>query len=813
MSSAALQRDVQQKLFETHSAGIGRQGTFFPNYRTAVHRWYPYIEGFSSDLVQNLIDEFAEPESRIYDPFAGTGTTVTVSAANRLLSFYSEINPFMRLVIECKTNSLRKVARNKRVLEGYFEQISSDAARLISPRNATKELRSAFGNRPFFRGRRLSEIVALRSAILVTDSPTIDCRLLARLGLASIAVACSEMKRAADLRYRTTDEALPDDCSPFDAFRDKTREILDDIEPSLADLPPVVCLSESALTSPQDPAWIDLVITSPPYVNGTNYFRNTKLELWLTGILERESDLPAYTDVALAAGINNVSRRGRTPVEISSVERIARQLDETAYDRRIPELIRRYFSDTQTWVRNVARLLRPGGRAIIDIGDSRFAGVHVPTDELVTEIAQFAGLQLDEVRSVRKRTSKDGSALKQVLLVLRRPHDPKGRPAVRHRDNGRQEDRFRSAAVEFEHSLPHRQSPFASRNWGHGLHSLCSYQGKLKPAIAHLLVQRFSDPGDTVLDPLSGCGTIPLESFLQGRTAIGNDLQELGFLLTRAKISRGSPEEPIRVLDDLLQFVDKRRDSMNPESYSDFGLNGRIPDYFHPTTYQEVLAARQYIAQFPCDSWARAVVYSSAVHILHGNRPYALSRRSHPVTPLKPSGPNTYRPLAPRLRAKMLRVLSHPVPCDVMSGEATLGSYEFLNPPSCVDVVITSPPFAASTRFFSTNWMRLWMTGWEPADFVQRRSDFLENQQARSMDVYRRFFACAARWLRPGGRLILHVGRTASTDMAAELECRASADFQLIHSFDEDVAGREKFGLRDQGATTSHQYLFFRRVD
>ncbi len=55
----------------------------------------------------------------------------------------------------------------------------------------------------------------------------------------------------------------------------------------------------------------DLAVTSPPYLNGTNYFRNTKIELWLLGLIDGESDLAGYHAQAVAAGINNVSRESR----------------------------------------------------------------------------------------------------------------------------------------------------------------------------------------------------------------------------------------------------------------------------------------------------------------------------------------------------------------------------------------------------------------------------------------------------------------------------------------------------------------------
>ena len=41
-----------------------------------------------------------------------------------------------------------------------------------------------------------------------------------------------------------------------------------------------------------------------------------------------------------------------------------------------------------------------------------------------------------------------------------------------------------------------------------------------------------------VLDPLCGVGTIPFEACLQGRVGIGNDLSELAYIVTKAKVEK-----------------------------------------------------------------------------------------------------------------------------------------------------------------------------------------------------------------------------------------------------------------------------------
>ena len=799
---------MQLSLFDKRSVPLGIYGTFFPNHKEAVHRWYPYIEGFSSGFASSIFSEFASPNYRIYDPFAGTGTAITVAASNGMHAFYSEINPFMQLVIECKTTVLREVSNRISDLNKYFnalEQCSRDNS--PTEDEAISYQNEAFGDRKYFIGKRLVEIIAIKRAISLVKTPHPALLCLARLALGSIAVASSEMRRAADLRRRTPKEQLSENYSVSDTFHEKLKQIQNDINEAYYNLPEVTCLSDSALTTPEHENYIDIMLTSPPYLNGTNYFRNTKLELWLTGYINHQKDLADFRAKAMAAGINNISKRGRMPEKIPIVEKYAKKLDTLAYDKRIPELVRRYFSDSKTWLKNVFQLLKPEGIAIVDIGDSCFAGIHIPTHDILNSIAEECNFINIERRHVRNRKSKNGTDLEQVLLFFKKTKIDK--MVRKSADLGK--DKYKQKATQFSNSLPHLEKPYASRNWGHGLHSLCSYQGKLKPAIAHFLVERFTSPGDKVLDPLAGSGTIPLESFLQGRIAFGNDLQELGFILTRAKTERGKTQDVLNLFNNMMDYVENEKDKQDLEKYADFGFNGSLSQYFHTETFKEILAARNYIKHNPCNNWNQAIVYSSIIHILHGNRPYALSRRSHPVTPFKPSGLIEYRAMKPRLIDKVKRTVSLSIPQNVISGKATQLPFSDLPYERDIDVVITSPPFFASTRFYIANWMRLWFAGWEPNDFSSRAKEFLEYEQMQSMDIYFKFYEKCAQWIRTGGKLIMHTGLNSKCNMKEELISRIIPEFELVYSFDENVKGREKFGIRDQGATTVHQYIFLRR--
>jgi hypothetical protein len=373
-------------------------------------------------------------------------------------------------------------------------------------------------------------------------------------------------------------------------------------------------------------------------------------------------------------------------------------------------------------------------------------------------------------------------------------------------------------AQAFASELPYRVRPFSKRNWGHPLHSLCSYQGKLKPALAHHLIARFTRPGATVLDPLGGVGTVAFEACIAGRRGISNDVSPVATTCATAKLGVPAPGAVFALLGRLERALARRKVPRRRRSLP--SLNGSLESYYHPRTLEDVLRARAFflaegIAPAPRTP-EEGLVLASLLHILHGNRPYALSRRSHPITPFAPSGPVVARPLVPRLRAKVERSLAVERPPNFAEGLALQGDFRELPgkiEPGSVDAVITSPPFVESTRFWLANWIRLWFCGWEPEDFTEqgRPAEFLEVRQRRSRAVYAELFEALASLLRPRGLAVLHLGATARIDMGRELALLARERFSVVGLFHEDVAAIERHGLTDQGATREHELLFLVR--
>ncbi|NLT68088.1 MAG: site-specific DNA-methyltransferase, partial [Acidobacteria bacterium] len=632
-------------------AGNGLGVTFRDSKRLPVHGWYPYVEGFSAQYVTDALLRFDSRPKNIYDPFGGAGTAQVAASHVGLPSFYAEINPFMRFVAETKVSSAAWAQQHLLVWEKaagkYLEEVAPQRLRKAARSVDLAGYHAAFPNRDFFEEQHLRELLAAVRLAEEIAGRRQHVKNLLLLACAANTVKSSHMTRRADLRRRRPDEYKTRMVDVSQFISSTVSSYLQDIRTLSTPLGSSAYISSDARSIPDSVAEsIDLAITSPPYLNGTNYFRNTKLELWLLGFISSESDLGPFRQQAICAGINNVSAVRGEPRFFPFVEKVASKLDEVAYDQRIPKMVRHYCSDMHAVLQQTYRALRPGGHFLLDIGDSCFCGVHVPTDNFITSLAQDVGFECIAKNLLAERYSKDSTQLTQVELVFRKPTSMNCRrnPAA---------TGLREKIRQFGASLPYKEPPYTKRNWGHPLHSLCSYQGKLKPAIAHWLVNIFVPQGGSVLDPLGGVGTIPFEASSSGRFAVSVDKNRFAATVASAKLRPPRLEDACRSITELGNLIAETRTSDEDYAAAEFGLNARVVDYYHPDTLAEVLKARKLFlsrSDWPDDM---IFLWASLLHILHGNRPYALSRTSHPITPLNPSGAFEYRPLLGRLKQRV----------------------------------------------------------------------------------------------------------------------------------------------------------------
>jgi SAM-dependent methyltransferase len=132
---------------------------------------------------------------------------------------------------------------------------------------------------------------------------------------------------------------------------------------------------------------VDVVLTSPPYLNAIDYMRGHRLSLIWLG--HRLADLRRIRANSIGAerGSDN---RSAAPLFEDIQESMC---DVGKLPGRHAAMIQRYAEDVYRFVSEVARVLRPGGRAILVVGNSCLKGVFIQNSNGVARAASMVGLK------------------------------------------------------------------------------------------------------------------------------------------------------------------------------------------------------------------------------------------------------------------------------------------------------------------------------------------------------------------------------------------------------------------------------------
>ncbi len=290
------------------------------------------------------------------------------------------------------------------------------------------------------------------------------------------------------------------------------------------------------------------------------------------------------------------------------------------------------------------------------------------------------------------------------------------------------------------------------------LHQLSPYIGKLKSSIAASLIESHSEPGDFVLDPFCGSGTVPLESALLGRKAIASDASRYAVTLTRAKLS------PPATLAEAKLELEKRIDAAAGRHPVDLRtVPAWVRKFFHPRTLKEAISFAD-----ECVAVGDVFLMSCLLGVLHHQRPGFLSYPSSHLVPYLRARKfpaddypemYEYRDIRSRLLAKVVRACSSEAALRLLARtehSIVHAAVQDMEPPGQVDAIVTSPPYMNALDYTRDNRLRLWFLNREQSDYDQEPTDKREVFR----DMMRTFFDRHVRQLKRGGRCVLVVGET-----------------------------------------------------
>jgi DNA methylase len=266
--------------------GYGRaQGTTVCGMRHPLHSICPYFAMFPENFVLEQLYAHTRPNDVVLDPFCGRGTTILESLLNNRLGIGSDINP----VAACVAGAKADVPELDIVLD-RVDELSSK----FSSAPSVPAVPSEFFAR-CFHPDTFAEIGFLRRVLAWRADP-VD-RFIAALVLGALHGEShrSEMylsnrmprtistKPDYSVKWWKSHNLLPPRRATFDVLRQAIYVRYSQRPPSKKGKVVLKDARHCGLEFPEHAGSVALVVTSPPYIDTTDYAEDQWLRLWFLG--------------------------------------------------------------------------------------------------------------------------------------------------------------------------------------------------------------------------------------------------------------------------------------------------------------------------------------------------------------------------------------------------------------------------------------------------------------------------------------------------------------------------------------------------
>lgn len=369
------------------------------------------------------------------DPFCGSGTTLVECLKRGINAVGIDANPSSCFAARVKTDwtldgrRLRENAAKARL--GYLQNVRTKR-HLEDPTYRYLD-KAGFLERGWISEKPLRKALALKLAIYnLRVTPRYKNALMLAL-VSEITASASNIKFGPELY-----------CGPSKENHDVLDGFLERIETMASDLAIVSGVARSSvnvvqgdsrncsgLTDVLKHAPYAAIICSPPYPAEHDYTRNSRLEL---AFLDQVPDLAALRVIKKAMirshskGIYVTDSDGSEVAGNARVMAVVQEIQKKADDkthgfaRYYPIVAKEYFGGIKKHLASVYPLLKEDGSCAYVVGDqSSYLGVHIPTAEMVSDLAHEVGFKTARIEHWRNRWSTTNSKnMEEHILVLRK---------------------------------------------------------------------------------------------------------------------------------------------------------------------------------------------------------------------------------------------------------------------------------------------------------------------------------------------------------------------------------------------------------
>src|ERR1035441_7324424 len=359
--------------------------------REPVH---PFPARMAPDIALQVMSQ--AKQSRVLDPMMGSGTVLAMARAQGHRGLGFDIDPLAVLISKVWTTAMdRREVRDQAssVLETAVREFRYRTLADAYPDGADEETNQFI--RYWFDGNARRQLAALSAAIRSVQPETTRNALWCAFSRLIISKQ-SGASRAMDLSHSRPHRAFKTaPGKPFNKFLSSVERVVNNgIDKHGSDRGPAPTIKVGdARHLPLPDKSVDLVLTSPPYLNAIDYIRCSKFSLVWMG--HNVGDLRGVRTNSVGTEAGDQSLDGDS--EITSVVDALKLRPKL--EQRHVRILARYVHDMRGTISEVGRVLSSDGKAVYVVGENTLRGTYIRTSVIVTKLAELAGLSLKEQRT------------------------------------------------------------------------------------------------------------------------------------------------------------------------------------------------------------------------------------------------------------------------------------------------------------------------------------------------------------------------------------------------------------------------------
>lgn len=454
-------REATSELARLNGKAAGRQSAMYgrnrlPNRRClryGTHGLHEYRGKFFPQLVRSLLNVAGmEPGSAVADPMLGSGTTAVETVLLGYRFYGLDRNPLSAAMSKAKCGLLKAPASAIAGLRPEFERLLKNAAR-PSSLDETSYFQSLSEGDRVYLARWFAPKVLIELDVITVLLRGMSDKYTKTLGWLSLSNVLRRLswQREADLRVRKVRKPETS-LTTFKTYLAELERNAGVLAPFLAEQPDVALgrysisvgdAREMARTWQSLVGRVDAVVTSPPYATALPYLDTDRLSLVYLKLLPRDEHRRADLEMIGNREITPQTRQdyltlfNASQQDLpSSVVRLVREVERLNSEARVgfrrrnmAALLGKYFLDMHRVFGSLTRMLRPGARAFVVVGDNHtVAGgrrVDIGTTGLLADVAESAGLKHEGSIPMEMLKSRDifkrNAVASEAILMFRRP--------------------------------------------------------------------------------------------------------------------------------------------------------------------------------------------------------------------------------------------------------------------------------------------------------------------------------------------------------------------------------------------------------